>query len=241
MRRTFYSEILKRWLDCAAAGVGLAVLSPLLLLIAVAVRIDSPGPALYRQQRVGRNGRGFQLLKFRSMVVGAEHQGAGILVEKGDARVTRLGRNLRRLSLDELPQLVNVFRGDMSLIGPRPGLQYQADLYSERQRGRLLVRPGLTGWAQVRGRKGIDWPARIELDLEYLQRISLWTDLKILFLTVGVVLRAEDPPAASDYWKEQAQLRAAREGTAAEPGQQAAGAGPASAATDAGGAPADGA
>jgi lipopolysaccharide/colanic/teichoic acid biosynthesis glycosyltransferase len=197
----------KRAFDFLASLLTLVLLSPALLLIALLVRLESPGPATYRQERVGLGGRSFTLLKFRSMVVGAEHKGAGILVEKDDARVTRAGKILRKLSLDELPQLYNVLRGDMSLVGPRPGLRYQAELYSERQRGRLLVRPGLTGWAQVRGRKGIDWPRRIELDLEYIERISLLLDLRILFLTVGVVLKGSDPVAASDYWKEQARLR----------------------------------
>ncbi len=208
--RTLYTRMGKRALDALMSGMALLVLSPVFLLIALLIVLDSRGPALYRQERIGRFGRPFQLLKFRSMVVGAEHKGAGILVEKNDSRVTALGRFLRKLSLDELPQLYNVFLGDMSLVGPRPGLRYQAELYSERQRGRLLVRPGLSGWAQVRGRKGIDWPARIELDLEYIERISWPLDAKILFLTIGVVLRGSDPVAASDYWKEQARLR--REG-----------------------------
>jgi lipopolysaccharide/colanic/teichoic acid biosynthesis glycosyltransferase len=165
------------------AGAGLVLASPVLGLAALAVKLDGGGPVLYRQTRVGKDGRDFELLKLRTMVVGAETQGAGYAVDKGDARITRVGRTLRRLSLDELPQLWNVVRGDMSLIGPRPTLRYQVDAYDERQRHRLDVKPGITGWAQIHGRTKLPWAERIELDLWYVEHRSAKTDLLILLRT----------------------------------------------------------
>jgi lipopolysaccharide/colanic/teichoic acid biosynthesis glycosyltransferase len=138
---------------------------------------------LYRQRRVGRDGVDFELLKLRTMVVGAEHRGSGYAVDKGDARITGVGRVLRRLSLDELPQLWNVVRGDMSVIGPRPTLRYQVDRYSDRQRRRLEVKPGITGWAQVHGRAALPWEDRIELDVWYVEHRSPLLDMKILART----------------------------------------------------------
>jgi lipopolysaccharide/colanic/teichoic acid biosynthesis glycosyltransferase len=172
-----------RALDVAGSAVGLALASPLLAAAAVAIKLDDGGPVLYRQRRVGWHGEDFDLLKLRTMVVGAESQGAGWAVNRGDPRITRAGRVLRRLSLDELPQLWNVLRGDMSLIGPRPTLRYQVDQYTPRQRRRLEVRPGLTGWAQIHGRAKLPWDERIELDLWYLEHRSPWLDLKILLRT----------------------------------------------------------
>jgi lipopolysaccharide/colanic/teichoic acid biosynthesis glycosyltransferase len=172
-----------RALDVAGAGLGLALASPVLAAAALAIKLDDGGPVLYRQRRVGYEGRDFDLLKLRTMVVGAETQGAGWAVDRGDPRITRVGRVLRRLSLDELPQLWNVVRGDMSLIGPRPTLRYQVDQYTPRQRQRLSVRPGLTGWAQVNGRTKLPWDERIELDLWYVENRSPWLDLKILART----------------------------------------------------------
>jgi lipopolysaccharide/colanic/teichoic acid biosynthesis glycosyltransferase len=172
-----------RALDVAGASLGLALASPVLAAAAVAIKLDDGGPVLYRQRRVGYEGRDFDLLKLRTMVVGAETQGAGWAVDRGDPRITRVGRVLRRLSLDELPQLWNVVRGDMSLIGPRPTLRYQVDQYTPRQRRRLSVRPGLTGWAQVNGRTKLPWDERIELDLWYVENRSPWLDLKILART----------------------------------------------------------
>jgi exopolysaccharide biosynthesis polyprenyl glycosylphosphotransferase len=202
MKSTAYTRWGKRALDLLAASVLLLLLSPLMLLIALAIKLDTRGPVFYRQERIGRNGRPFRLWKFRSMVVGAEKKGAGILVEANDPRITRVGRILRKLSLDELPQLFNVLAGQMSLIGPRPGLRYQVEQYSPEQRRRLLVRPGITGWAQIHGRNAIDWEQRIALDLEYLQRVSLATDLYILWRTIPVVLRGEGMFAKADYWKQ---------------------------------------
>ena len=174
---------LNRALDVAIAGAGLAITSPLLAAAALAVKLDGGGPVLFKQTRVGKDGRDFELLKLRTMVVGAEQQGAGYAVDKGDSRITRAGRFLRRTSLDELPQLWNVVRGDMSLIGPRPTLRYQVERYSERQRRRLEVLPGITGWAQIHGRASLSWDERIELDVWYVDHRSPRTDLLILLRT----------------------------------------------------------
>ena len=169
--------------DVALAGGALLVASPMLALAALVVKLGGRGPVLYRQVRVGKDGADFELLKLRTMVVGAETQGAGYAVEKGDARITRAGRVLRRLSLDELPQLWNVIRGEMSVIGPRSTLRYQVDKYDERQRRRLDVKPGITGWAQIHGRATLPWDERIELDVWYVEHRSPWVDLKILART----------------------------------------------------------
>jgi len=174
---------MNRTLDVVGAGLGLALASPVLAAAAVAIRLEDGGPVIYRQRRVGHEGRDFDLLKLRTMVVGAETQGAGWAVNRGDPRITKVGRALRRLSLDELPQLWNVVRGDMSLIGPRPTLRYQVDQYTPRQRRRLEIKPGLTGWAQVNGRTKLPWNERIELDLWYVENRSPWLDLKILART----------------------------------------------------------
>jgi lipopolysaccharide/colanic/teichoic acid biosynthesis glycosyltransferase len=156
---------------------------PLLAAAALAIKLDDGGPVLYRQARVGKDGVDFELLKLRTMVVGAERQGAGYAVNAGDARITRVGAVLRKLSLDELPQLWNVVRGDMSLIGPRPTLRYQVEQYDERQRRRLEVKPGITGWAQIHGRAKLPWSERIELDVWYVEHRSPLVDLKILLRT----------------------------------------------------------
>jgi lipopolysaccharide/colanic/teichoic acid biosynthesis glycosyltransferase len=172
-----------RALDVAIAGAGLVVSSPLLAAAALAVKLDGGGPVLYKQVRVGQHGEDFELLKLRTMVVGAETQGAGYAVDRGDARITRAGRLLRRLSLDELPQLWNVVRGDMSIIGPRPTLRYQVDQYDAEQMHRLDVKPGITGWAQIHGRASLPWAERIELDLWYVRHRDWKTDLLILLRT----------------------------------------------------------
>ena len=174
---------MNRALDVAIAGTGLALASPALALAALAVKLGDGGPVLFKQTRVGKDGVDFELLKLRTMVVGAEQQGAGYAVDRGDARITRVGRLLRRTSLDELPQLWNVVRGDMSLIGPRPTLRYQVERYSERQRRRLEVLPGITGWAQIHGRATLSWDERIELDVWYVDHRSVLTDLLILLRT----------------------------------------------------------
>jgi len=169
--------------DVAVAGLGLALAGPFLAAAALAIKLDDGGPVLFRQTRVGKDGKDFDLVKLRSMTVGAEHVGAGFAVDQGDARITRVGRALRRLSVDELPQLWNVLRGDMSVIGPRPTLRYQVDRYTDRQRRRLEVRPGLTGLAQVNGRATLAWDDRIELDVWYVDNRSPLVDLKILLRT----------------------------------------------------------
>ena len=163
--------------------------SPLLAAGALAVRLGDGGPVLYRQRRVGLRGEEFELLKLRTMVVGAEAQGAGWAVNRGDPRITRAGRLLRRLSADELPQLWNVLRGDMSLVGPRPTLAYQVERYTERQRKRLEVKPGLTGWAQIHGRASLPWEERIELDVWYVENRSWLVDAKILLRTPLALFR----------------------------------------------------
>jgi lipopolysaccharide/colanic/teichoic acid biosynthesis glycosyltransferase len=172
-----------RTLDVAIAGAGLALASPVLALAALAIKLDDRGPVLYRQTRVGKDGQDFELFKLRTMVVGAETQGAGWAVDRGDSRITRIGAFLRRTSIDELPQLLNVLRGEMSLIGPRPTLRYQVERYDERQRRRLEVRPGITGWAQIHGRAELSWPERIELDVWYVEHRSPRTDMLILLRT----------------------------------------------------------
>jgi lipopolysaccharide/colanic/teichoic acid biosynthesis glycosyltransferase len=178
----------KRVLDVTVAGGVLIVAGPLLALAALLIRLESRGHPIYRQRRVGRDGRPFEVYKLRTMVAGAEAMGAGLAVDEGDERITRVGALLRRGSLDELPNLVNVVLGEMSLVGPRPTVQVQVDRYTERQRRRLTVRPGITGWAQVHGRASLPWHERIELDLFYIEHASLRLDLRILWLTARMVL-----------------------------------------------------
>jgi lipopolysaccharide/colanic/teichoic acid biosynthesis glycosyltransferase len=174
---------LNRALDVLIAGTGLALTSPLLAAAAAAIKLEDGGSVLYRQTRVGQDGRDFELLKLRTMVVGAETMGAGYAVNKGDSRITRAGKLLRRLSVDELPQLWNVIRGDMSIVGPRPTLRYQVDRYSDFQRRRLEVKPGITGLAQIKGRAELSWDERIRLDVFYVEHRSPALDLKILLRT----------------------------------------------------------
>jgi len=178
-----------RALDVVVAGAGLALAGPVLGIAALATKLESGGPVLYRQTRVGRNGEDFEVLKLRTMVVGAEKLGAGFAVDEGDSRITRVGRILRRTSVDELPQLWNILRGDMSVIGPRPTLRYQVEQYDERQWQRLAIRPGLTGWAQVHGRASLPWAERIELDVWYVEHRSPRIDLEILLRTPLALFR----------------------------------------------------
>ena len=186
-----------RVLDVVLGAALLALGSPLLALAALAIRLESRGPVFYRQLRVGRDGEPFELWKLRTMVPGAETMGAGIYVIEGDTRITRVGRLLRRFSLDELPNLVNVLKGEMAIVGPRPTVQEQVDRYTDRQRRRLEVRPGITGWAQINGRTSLPWPERIELDVWYVEHRSLRLDLRILartarMLATGHGLYSED-------------------------------------------------
>jgi lipopolysaccharide/colanic/teichoic acid biosynthesis glycosyltransferase len=180
---------MNRAADVAVAGAALVVASPLIALAALAVKLEDGGPVLFRQTRVGKDGSDFELLKLRTMVVGAETMGAGLAVNRGDSRITRAGSLLRKLSLDELPQLWNVVRGEMSVIGPRPTLRYQVEQYDERQRHRLDVKPGITGWAQINGRAELPWAARIELDVWYVEHRSPLLDLRILARTPLALFR----------------------------------------------------
>ena len=183
----------KRIIDFILAFIALVLLSPLFLILALWIKFDSKGPVIFRQQRLGLNGDVFTLYKFRSMKVGAEAE--GVYEKKGDTRVTKSGSFLRKTSLDELPQLVNMLAGDMSLIGPRPPLTYHPWPYEEYdsfQKKMFNVRPGITGWAQVNGRKEVPWPKRIRLNVEYVENISLVLDIKIFFKTIFKVLKMED-------------------------------------------------
>jgi lipopolysaccharide/colanic/teichoic acid biosynthesis glycosyltransferase len=183
--------MIKRALDLAIALTGTILSAPLIALLAAAIRIESPGHPIYRQLRAGQGGVAFSIYKLRTMVRGAEFTGAGLAIQAGDDRITRLGAFLRRYSLDELPNLWNVLRGEMSIVGPRPTIPVQVEQYTERQRGRLAVKPGITGWAQVNGRASLPWSERIELDLWYVEHRTLWLDLKILGRTVAMVLTGQ--------------------------------------------------
>ena len=178
----------KRVLDLAIAGPAALLTAPLVAALAAAIRLESPGHPIYTQTRIGQNGRPFTIYKLRTMVAGAEHRGAGLAINQGDDRITRVGAFLRRYSLDELPNLWNVVRGEMSIVGPRPTLAPQVEQYTDRQRGRLAVKPGITGWAQVNGRASLPWEERIELDLWYVEHPSLALDLRILARTLSMVL-----------------------------------------------------
>ena len=184
--------MIRRLVDIAVSAVVLVLTSPLIALAALAIRLESRGPVIYSQPRAGLHGEVFEVLKLRTMVDGAEHVGAGLAIDANDSRITRVGTFLRRTSLDELPNLVNVLRGEMSLIGPRPTLPAQVAQYSPRQRGRLAIRPGITGWAQVNGRASLPWEERIELDLFYIRHRSLALDARILARTVAMVLGGSD-------------------------------------------------
>jgi lipopolysaccharide/colanic/teichoic acid biosynthesis glycosyltransferase len=180
--------MIRRTVDIVVSATLLVLSAPVVAAATVAIRLESRGPALYRQRRIGRDGQPFDVLKLRTMVDGAEHIGAGLAVDENDSRITRVGAFLRRTSLDELPNLLNVLRGEMSLIGPRPTVPVQVERYTPRQRGRLAIRPGITGWAQVNGRASLPWSERIELDLHYIEHRSLALDLRILWRTPAMVL-----------------------------------------------------
>jgi lipopolysaccharide/colanic/teichoic acid biosynthesis glycosyltransferase len=181
------TRLVKRVLDTIGAALLIAVTSPLLVAVCLAIRLETRGSPIYRQRRVGKGGLEFDLYKLRTMVRGAEHIGAGLAVDEGDPRITRMGALLRRFSLDELPNLVNVLRGEMAMVGPRPTLAAQVELYTPHQRRRLEVKPGLTGWAQVNGRAGIPWEERIELDVWYVDHRSLGLDVRILARTARLL------------------------------------------------------
>ncbi len=190
-----YNRFVKRLLDVLLSALALVLLSPIILGAALAVKLSSKGPVIFRQKRLGRNGREFDFYKFRSMVVGAEQTGSGVYSGKGDPRVTKVGRFLRASSIDELPQLINILKGDMALIGPRPPLTYHPwpiEEYDEFQRHMFDVRPGITGWAQTHGRKDVEWHRRIELNVWYVEHVSFLLDLKIFFLTIFKVFTNAD-------------------------------------------------
>lgn len=180
---------IKRGLDLCVASLGLALLWPIFLLIALAIKLDSSGPVFFHQERIGQHGRIFRIHKFRTLIAGGEELGAGYILERNDPRVTRVGAIVRALALDELPQLVNVLRGEMSLVGPRPTLAYQVARYDDFQRQRLQMRPGLTGWAWIHGREELTWPQRIELDVWYVTHWSLWLDMRILWRSIPLIIR----------------------------------------------------
>lgn len=190
-----YKNGLKRGIDCVMSLLVLLIGGIPMLIVALLIRLESPGPALFRQKRIGKDGKVFEILKFRSMCVGAEHTGSGVYSGKGDARVTKIGRIIRATSLDELPQCINILRGDMALIGPRPPLTYHPwpyEQYTEEQKRMFEVRPGITGWAQVNGRKDVEWNKRIQLNVWYVDHVSFLLDLKIFFMTIFKVATNAD-------------------------------------------------
>lgn len=193
--KTFYRRVVKRIFDIIISALAIIVTSPIMLVTAILIKITSDGPVFFAQERIGYHGKVFKILKFRSMVVGAEKTGSGVYSGAGDARVTGIGKFIRATSIDELPQFFNVFIGQMSLIGPRPPLTYHPwtyDRYSENQVRMFDTRPGLSGWAQVNGRKGVEWHERIILNVYYVDHESLWFDIKIIFLTIGKVFKSSD-------------------------------------------------
>lgn len=190
-----YKSFGKRAIGFVIALISIIILSPLLLIVAILIKLDSKGPVIFKQDRLGVDGVPFKIWKFRSMCVGAEKQGSGVYSYKGDSRITKVGKIIRATSIDELPQLWNILKGDMALIGPRPALTYHPwpyEQYDEHQKHMFDVRPGITGWAQVNGRKEVPWPERIELNIYYVNHVSLWLDLKILFMTVFKVVTNAD-------------------------------------------------
>lgn len=187
--------VFKRFMDIVLSIIGLIILSPILLIVSIAIKIDSKGPVIFKQERIGKDGKVFKIYKFRSMVVGAEKMGTGVYSKKGDSRVTRVGKFIRMTSIDELPQLVNILKGEMSFIGPRPVLTYHPWKYEEytpEQLKRFEVRPGVTGLAQIHGRKQVEWEKRIKYDVEYVEKLGLWLDIKIFFITIYKVLFMKD-------------------------------------------------
>lgn len=192
---SFYNRFIKRFFDFVVALIALVVLSPIFVITSLAIKLDSKGPVIFKQKRIGKDGKVFNIYKFRSMCVGAEGKGSGVYSGKGDARVTKVGKFIRATSIDELPQLVNILKGDMSFVGPRPPLTYHPwpiDEYSDEQLLMFALRPGVTGWAQVHGRKDVEWNKRIKLNVWYVKNVSLLLDIKIMFMTVFKVITNAD-------------------------------------------------
>jgi len=183
--------IIKRILDMLFGALGLILTSPLWLYVIIRIKTEDRGPVFFVQERVGKNGKLFRMYKFRSMIVGAEKKGLGVFIRTDDERITRIGKFIRKTSIDELPQLINVLKGEMSIVGPRPTLEYQVKRYNEEQKRRLSVKPGITGWAQINGRNNMTWPEKIELDLWYVDHWSIGLDLKIIGRTIWFVLKKE--------------------------------------------------
>jgi lipopolysaccharide/colanic/teichoic acid biosynthesis glycosyltransferase len=193
--RRFYNRVVKRSFDVIISALGLIVLSPLMLITAILIRMTSQGPAIFRQKRIGRGAKVFTIYKFRTMKLNSEHSGYGVYSDDHDPRMTWIGKILRKLSIDELPQLYNILKGDMSLIGPRPPLTYHPwplAKYTWEQRRMFELRPGITGWAQIHGRKAVEWNKRIELNVWYVDHVSFLLDLKIFFITIGKVFTGAD-------------------------------------------------
>ncbi len=193
--QSFYNNIFKRFCDIILSLLALIILSPIFLITAIAIKLDSKGPALFKQDRLGKGGKVFKIYKFRSMCQGAEHTGSGVYSGADDMRVTKVGKIIRATSIDELPQLINILKGDMSFVGPRPPLTYhpwELSEYTPEQLHMFDVRPGITGWAQVNGRKDVEWNKRIQLNCWYVDNVSIFLDIKILFMTVFKVLKNED-------------------------------------------------
>lgn len=194
MKNKTYLKV-KRLLDIILSVIGIVVLSPLLIIISICIKLTSKGPVIFKQKRIGKYGKVFDIYKFRSMIVGAENMGTGVYSKKGDNRITKVGKVIRATSIDELPQLFNILKGEMSFIGPRPVLTYHPwkyEEYTEEQLKRFVVRPGITGWAQIHGRKDVEWHKRIELDVYYVENISFKLDLKIFFKTIYQVILMKD-------------------------------------------------
>ena len=190
-----YKRFIKRTLDLMLAAVALIIFSIPMLIVAIVIKIDSPGPVIFKQTRLGLGGKEFSIYKFRSMKVDSEHTGSGVYSGKNDSRITRVGKILRATSIDELPQLINILKGEMSFVGPRPPLTYHPwpiEEYTEEQFRMFEVRPGITGWAQINGRKSVEWNNRIKLSVWYVDHVSFWLDLKIMFLTVWKVFANAD-------------------------------------------------
>ena len=190
-----YKDTIKRIIDTIIATLVLIILSPIMLITAILIKIESPGPVLFKQERIGKDSKVFKIYKFRSMCDGAEHTGSGVYSGAGDARVTKVGKIIRATSIDELPQCVNIIKGDMALIGPRPPLTYHPwpiEEYTKEQLRMFEVRPGITGWAQVHGRKDVEWHERIKLNVWYVEHVSFGLDMKIFFTTIGKVLTNAD-------------------------------------------------
>lgn len=187
MGLTVYKRFIKRLLDIVISLLTIVILSPIFLITAIAIKLTSPGSIIFKQRRIGLRGKEFNIYKFRSMTQNSEHTGSGVYSGKRDARVTSVGRIIRATSIDELPQVVNILKGDMSLIGPRPPLTYHPwpiEEYTQEQRRMFDVRPGITGWAQVHGRKDVEWNKRIELNVWYVDHVSFLLDVRIFFMTI---------------------------------------------------------